>query len=143
MKTLKERREIEDHFDNGGDVEYMWLETSEEKASKWGKLSFIMEDYYFDWITHDYRIKQKSVFRPWIKGEFLEYVDCWFRKKNKETADLHRLTKICVDGVDAGLSCACFDSIGWLNPLQLLEDFEIYDLKTGKISPCGVEVQND
>jgi len=133
MKSLKERRKIEDHFYSGGDVNCSVVGGSESVL----KFSGDRDSQLFDWENYEYRIKKNPTVRPWTKEEFLKHIDCWFRRKKIPFKLLEKVTWVSSD--------ESF-KIGMKNDWQSLETlfkfYELYDLKTGQASPCGVEVTN-
>jgi len=143
IKPLKVRLNIEQHFfDTGiiemsnGDNEWKTLTVPENSIDK----------YIFRWESFDYRIKKNIQYRPWTNDEFITFSDSWFKLKIDDRMDisnnLYRPIALDIQNDDSK-SIIFFKSTGWISFKNLLEDYDRYELVTGKRYICGMKVKND
>jgi len=138
MKNRKERLAIEAHFYEGGPVEFFNL----KDADDWKLIPpELQQSYYFDWLKNDFRVKEGLKLRAWTLQEFLQHADCWFKIKGAGITLAKKLKAIDWNSKKPALSNTFLGSYKWISLDTLLELYEIYDPQTGKISPCGTEIE--
>lgn len=123
----KIRLEVEEHFANGGEIEYIDLPHTGLRSQKWNRcLSPV-----FNWDDCDYRIKPETKYRPF--GEKDIVVGAIVRLKSLKT----EARLVCGQLFEGGNMSVEFGH-GFIRAEKMLMDYEMSVDGGSTWTPCGV-----